>query len=128
MRRRDLPWVRIEKTYRFDTNEGEKTLAELFDGRSQPLVYHFMFGPDWTEAGRPRSVRTAHGAMTSIRQRHEWPASARATALHTWLPAGPLDENTDVRDQAIAVLLEHEAFGVLGGDTVDLERLGQFYI
>ncbi len=48
-RRRNLPWVRIDKTYRFDTNAGEKTLAELFDGRSQLLVYHFMFGPDWTE-------------------------------------------------------------------------------
>jgi predicted dithiol-disulfide oxidoreductase (DUF899 family) len=49
LRRRNLPWVRIDKTYRFHTNDGEKTLAELFDGRSQLLVYHFMFGPDWTE-------------------------------------------------------------------------------
>jgi predicted dithiol-disulfide oxidoreductase (DUF899 family) len=44
-----LPWVRVEKEYVFDTDEGEKTLAELFDGRSQLLVYHFMFGPRWTE-------------------------------------------------------------------------------
>jgi predicted dithiol-disulfide oxidoreductase (DUF899 family) len=50
--RRDLPWVRIEKDYRFDTDEGEKTLGELFDGRSQLLVYHFMFGPSY-EAGDP---------------------------------------------------------------------------
>src|SRR5512132_1753170 len=48
--RRDLPWVRIDKDYRFDTEEGEKTLDELFDGRSQLLVYHFMFGPSY-EAG-----------------------------------------------------------------------------
>lgn len=48
-RRRELPWVRVDATYRFDTSDGEKTLAELFDGRSQLLVYHFMFGPDWTE-------------------------------------------------------------------------------
>ncbi|MGH3524286.1 MAG: DUF899 domain-containing protein [Mycobacterium sp.] len=48
-RRRQLPWVRVDETYRFDTDEGDKTLAELFDGRSQLLVYHFMFGPDWTE-------------------------------------------------------------------------------
>jgi predicted dithiol-disulfide oxidoreductase (DUF899 family) len=50
--RRELPWVRVEKDYRFDTDEGEKTLAELFDGRSQLLVYHFMFGPSY-EAGDP---------------------------------------------------------------------------
>jgi predicted dithiol-disulfide oxidoreductase (DUF899 family) len=47
--RRELPWVRIDKEYRFQTNEGTKTLPELFDGRSQLLVYHFMFGPEWTE-------------------------------------------------------------------------------
>jgi predicted dithiol-disulfide oxidoreductase (DUF899 family) len=47
--RRELPWVRVAKEYRFDTDEGERSLAELFDGRSQLLVYHFMFGPDWTE-------------------------------------------------------------------------------
>jgi predicted dithiol-disulfide oxidoreductase (DUF899 family) len=42
-----LPWVKVEKTYTFDTPEGRKTLAELFDGRSQLIVYHFMYGPDW---------------------------------------------------------------------------------
>ena len=50
--RRELPWVRVEKDYRFDTDDGEKTLGELFDGRSQLLVYHFMFGPSY-EAGCP---------------------------------------------------------------------------
>ena len=45
-RRQDLPWVAVEKAYRFDTDEGEKGLSELFDGRSQLLVYHLMFGPD----------------------------------------------------------------------------------
>jgi predicted dithiol-disulfide oxidoreductase (DUF899 family) len=52
--RRELPWVPIEKEYVFETNAGRKTLAELFDGRSQLLVYHFMFGPTvdgWPEAG-----------------------------------------------------------------------------
>jgi predicted dithiol-disulfide oxidoreductase (DUF899 family) len=43
-RRRELPWVRVEKAYAFETNEGTKTLGDLFDGRSQLLVYHFMFG------------------------------------------------------------------------------------
>jgi len=50
--RRDLPWVPIEKEYRFETDEGIRTLAELFDGRSQLLIYHFMFGPSY-EAGCP---------------------------------------------------------------------------
>ncbi|MFC6444996.1 DUF899 domain-containing protein [Shinella zoogloeoides] len=47
-----LPWVRVEKAYAFDTPQGRKTLADLFDGRSQLIVYHFMYGPDW-EAGCP---------------------------------------------------------------------------
>jgi predicted dithiol-disulfide oxidoreductase (DUF899 family) len=50
--RRDLPWVPVDKEYRFDTKDGEKTLAELFEGRSQLLVYHFMFGPSY-DAGDP---------------------------------------------------------------------------
>ena len=51
-KRRDLPWVPVEKDYRFETEDGTKTLADLFDGRSQLLVYHFMFGPSWA-AGCP---------------------------------------------------------------------------
>ena len=50
--RRGLPWVRVEKDYRFETDDREKSLAELFDGRSQLLVYHFMFGPSY-QAGCP---------------------------------------------------------------------------
>ena len=50
--RQELPWVRVEKQYRFDTDEGSASLADLFRGRSQLLVYHFMFGPDWI-AGCP---------------------------------------------------------------------------
>ena len=50
--RRELPWVRVDKDYRFETDDGEKSLVELFDGRSQLLVYHFMFGPSY-EAGCP---------------------------------------------------------------------------
>jgi predicted dithiol-disulfide oxidoreductase (DUF899 family) len=51
-KRRELPWLPVEKEYRLDTDEGERTLRELFDGRSQLLVYHFMFGPSY-EAGCP---------------------------------------------------------------------------
>jgi predicted dithiol-disulfide oxidoreductase (DUF899 family) len=50
--RQELPWVRVEKEYRFESDEGTKMLADLFDGRSQLLVYHFMFGPEYT-AGCP---------------------------------------------------------------------------
>jgi predicted dithiol-disulfide oxidoreductase (DUF899 family) len=58
--RRELPWVRIDKDYRFDTEDGEATLADLFHGRSQLIVYHFMYGPDWTE-GCPSCSGVADG-------------------------------------------------------------------
>ena len=58
--RRELPWVPVEKEYRFDTDEGTRTLAELFDGRSQLLVYHFMFGPSY-EAACPTCSSMADG-------------------------------------------------------------------
>jgi predicted dithiol-disulfide oxidoreductase (DUF899 family) len=51
-KRRELPWVPVEKDYSFETADGTKSLAELFDGRSQLLIYHFMFGPTW-DAGCP---------------------------------------------------------------------------
>jgi predicted dithiol-disulfide oxidoreductase (DUF899 family) len=59
-RRQALPWVRIDKEYRFDTDEGSASLADLFRGRSQLLVYHFMFGPDYT-AGCPSCSAIADG-------------------------------------------------------------------
>src|SRR5258708_35780434 len=55
-RRRELPWVRIDKQYRFETDEGAASLADLFRGRSQLLIYHFMFGPDYTAGGRACSA------------------------------------------------------------------------
>src|SRR5207248_10518973 len=57
-RRQELPWVPVEKQYTFQTADGARTLADLFDGRSQLVVYHFMFGPDW-EAGCPACSLTA---------------------------------------------------------------------
>ena len=59
-RRQALPWVRIDKAYRFETDEGRASLADLFRGRSQLLVYHFMFGPDYT-AGCPSCSAIADG-------------------------------------------------------------------
>jgi predicted dithiol-disulfide oxidoreductase (DUF899 family) len=64
-RRQELPWVRIEKEYRFETDDGEASLADLFRGRSQLLVYHFMFGPDYT-AGCPACSAIADGFDGSV--------------------------------------------------------------
>jgi len=63
--RRELPWVRVEKEYRFDTDDGPRTLAELFDDRSQLLVYHFMFGPSY-EAGCPTCSSMADGVDGAV--------------------------------------------------------------
>ena len=69
--RRKLPWVSVEKNYVFESSNGKKTLAELFDGRSQLIIYHFMFGPDW-EAGCPScSIVGDHlgGSVTHLANR-----------------------------------------------------------
>jgi predicted dithiol-disulfide oxidoreductase (DUF899 family) len=69
--RRELPWVKVEKTYVFDGPNGKETLADLFGGKSQLMVYHFMFGPDW-EAGCPScSFLADHfdGAIQHLTQR-----------------------------------------------------------
>ena len=63
--RQELPWVRIEKEYRFETDEGSVSLADLFRGRSQLLVYHFMFGPEYT-AGCPSCSAIADGFDGSV--------------------------------------------------------------
>jgi predicted dithiol-disulfide oxidoreductase (DUF899 family) len=69
--RRELPWVPVEKEYSFDTDQGTKTLAELFGGRSQLLVYHFMFGPEY-KAGCPTcsaGADTFNGAVPHLNAR-----------------------------------------------------------
>ena len=63
--RQELPWVRIDKDYRFETEEGTASLADLFRGRSQLLVYHFMFGPEYT-AGCPSCSAIADGFDGSV--------------------------------------------------------------
>src|SRR5436190_14636496 len=60
-KRLELPWVPVEKEYAFDTEEGEKTLAELFDGRSQLLAYNVMFGPDYSLGACPGCTSLADG-------------------------------------------------------------------
>src|SRR6266446_3737829 len=59
--RRDLPWVPVTKEYLFDTDNGKKTLAELFDGRSQLLAYNIMFGPDYTVGACPGCTNLGDG-------------------------------------------------------------------
>jgi predicted dithiol-disulfide oxidoreductase (DUF899 family) len=69
--RRELPWVRVDKDYRFETEDGTRTLAELFDGRSQLVVYHFMFGSQYT-AGCPvcsSAADTFSGAVEHLKAR-----------------------------------------------------------
>jgi|ERR1035438_9940637 predicted dithiol-disulfide oxidoreductase (DUF899 family) len=63
--RQELPWVRIDKEYRFETDEGSASLAQLFNGRSQLLIYHFMFGPDY-KAGCPSCSAIADGFNGSV--------------------------------------------------------------
>lgn len=71
--RRELPWERVEKGYVFEGPNGKRTLADLFDGRSQLIVYHFMFGPEW-KRGLPkllvggRSFRRQHRASECARR------------------------------------------------------------
>jgi predicted dithiol-disulfide oxidoreductase (DUF899 family) len=60
-KRLDLPWVRVEKEYEFDTEAGKKSLAELFDGRSQLLAYNIMFGPDYSRGACPGCSNLADG-------------------------------------------------------------------
>src|SRR5256884_9276391 len=69
--RRQLPWVKVEKNYVFDSPSGKTTLADLFDGRSQLIVYHFMFGPEWQEGCPSCSFNMDHtgGAPVPLAQR-----------------------------------------------------------
>src|SRR6266550_1112607 len=65
-KRLDLPWVPVEKEYEFDTDDGKKTLAELFDGRSQLLAYNIMFGPDYTLGACPGCTSLGDGLDGSL--------------------------------------------------------------
>src|ERR687888_915581 len=65
-KRLELPWVRVEKEYEFDTEEGKKTLAELFDGRSQLLAYNIMFGPDYSVGACPGCTNLGDGLNGSV--------------------------------------------------------------
>src|SRR3954451_5919197 len=91
-KRRELPWVPVEKDYRFETEDGTKTLADLFDGRSQLVVYHFMFGPTY-EAGCP--VCSSITDTLAVQVPH---LKAKDTTL-LLASRGPLDKLLAYRDR-----------------------------
>ena len=103
--RRDLPWVPIDKEYSFDTDDGPKTLPELFDGRSQLLVYHFMFGPAYT-AGCPVCSSAADTFNGAVRP----PERARRD-VHLHLPGAagqaPGLQAADGLELPVGLLLRH---------------------
>jgi predicted dithiol-disulfide oxidoreductase (DUF899 family) len=69
--RRQLPWVKVEKNYGFDSSSGKKSLADLFEGKSQLIIYHFMFGPEWNEGCPSCSFNMDHTdpALVHLQQR-----------------------------------------------------------
>jgi predicted dithiol-disulfide oxidoreductase (DUF899 family) len=108
--RQELPWVRVEKEYRFETDEGTKTLAQLFDGRSQLLVYHFMHGPNCPDGCRGCSYAADHfdGAIVHLNQHDVTFLCASRSPLETlnsykrrmgwsfpWVSSGGTDFNLD---------------------------------
>lgn len=79
--RLELPWVRVDQQYTFDTEDGPRSLADLFDGRSQLIVYHFMFGPDWDEGCPSCSSLGDHIDLPRVHLEHHdvtWVAVSRA--------------------------------------------------
>ncbi len=79
--RRALSWVPVDTDYRFDTEHGSRTLAELFEGRSQLIIYHFMFGPDWDEGCPSCSSIADHIDLPRVHLEHHdvtWTAVSRA--------------------------------------------------
>lgn len=84
-KRRALPWVKVDKGYVFDTPEGRKTLAELFDGRSQLIVHHFMFGPGWGAGCIGCSFTADHIEGTRVHLEHHDVSLVRVSRA-------PLDE------------------------------------
>lgn len=69
-RRRELPWVKVEKNYVFDTPVGKRSLADLFEGRSQLVVYHFMFAPEWTQGCKSCSLLADHYNPATVHLEH----------------------------------------------------------
>ncbi len=84
--RRQLPWVKVGENYVFDSPEGKKTLTELFGGKSQLIVYHFMFGPEWQEGCPSCSFLMDHtdGMLPHLAQRDVAFAAVSRAAISLW--------------------------------------------
>lgn len=91
-KRRELPWVKVDKPYTFDGADGPVTLADLFEGRRQLLVYHFMFAPDWTQGCKSCSLVADHYAPAIVHLAH------RDTTLAT-VSRAPIDKILAFRDR-----------------------------
>ena len=89
--RRALPWVKIEKSYSFEGPKGRQSLSDLFEGRSQLLVYHFMYGPDWGEGCMSCSfwADTFNGAIEHLKARDVTMVSTSAARQAAWMLAAP---------------------------------------
>ena len=124
--RRTMPWVRVEKPYRFETEAGPRALGELFDGRSQLLVYHFMFGPDWDEGCASCAFLADHidGARLHLGQRDVTLVAASRAPLaklqafrarmgwkFPWVSSGGSDFNYDF---GVSFAKEDVAAGAVG--------------
>ena len=141
-RRRELPWVRVDKDYSFDTEGGEASLGDLFRGRSQLIVYHFMFAPEWDE-GCPSCSSVADGFDETHwhLQNHDVAFTAVSRApLHKllayrermgwsfpWASSGRCDFNVDFgvsfTEESVAQGGQTYNFRPLQGDQADPERL-----
>src|SRR3954463_6281183 len=139
--RRELPWVRVEKDYRFDTEAGTATLEDLFHGRSQLIAYHFMYGPDWEE-GCPSCSSVADGFdETQLHLQHHdvaFTAVSRAPLpkllayrdrmgwSFPWASSAPSDFNFDFNvsftEESIANGASYN-FRALEGDQLDPKQL-----
>lgn len=139
--RQELPWVAVEKQYSFETNEGTRTLAELFDGRSQLIVYHFMHGPNTPEGclGCTFATDSFNGSVAHLNAHDVTFVCASRSPLETlnayklrmgwklpWVSSGASDFNRDFsafteEDRAAGII--NFGIGREGVDVVDGEEL-----
>ena len=144
--RRDLPWERVDKNYLFEGSDGRETLAQLFDGRSQLVIYHFMFGPDW-QAGCPHCSHWADnfdGTVVHLKARDttlvavsrapyaKLAAYKKRMGWHfKWVSSGGTDFNFDYQasftDQAVAEKSAYYNFKRQDPQASDREGLSVFF-
>ncbi len=144
--RRDLPWVRVEKDYSFETPAGKKSLPELFDGRHQLVIYHFMFAPDWNVPCKSCSfwADNLSGVVTHLNQRDVTMMAVSRAPLakiqafqkrmgwtFPWVSSGDGDFNYDhgasFRPQEVAAGKADYNFGKMTSSMSDLPGISVFY-